>query len=41
MKKVQLEIKKTFTSESCRLELYDNGIHSRTRESNLNTNTER
>lgn len=29
------------SSESCRLELYDNGIHSRTRESNLNTNTER
>ena len=28
-------------SNSCRLELYDNGIHSSTRESNLNTNTER
>ena len=25
-------------SETCRLELYDNGIHNSTRESNLNTN---
>jgi hypothetical protein len=29
------------SDELCRLELYDNGIHSTTRESNLETNTER